>query len=229
MAEDIKMHFHKLLYYRRVAVILITGLALCYGASGEAVCAGTANAMKAQKFQDMTVRAPLSQKVDLLLVGAHGEVLSLAPDNGSEAFFEKSDHQQGFRPGHPYLLHVWATWCSPCREELPHLAAFLKRHPEIPVIPLAMDSGSPVKVAGFTGRMGLADFPVWITDRKELRVILSQVPEPGLPMTLLVDGQGHIRAVSDGSIDWAAKDAESRIENWLGRVEDPGSREDKQK
>lgn len=159
-------------------------------------------AEKPQKIVDIIPDKPLSPLVDLMLVGSKGEAFSLAP-----------------HAGHPYLLHIWATWCPPCRDELPSLAKFLKKNPEAAIVPLVVESGSPMKVKGFLNHMGIEDLPIWIADRNKIREIIQKIPNSGLPMTLLIDDTGHIRGVSAGPLDWGATDALDELSDLLTRTQ----------
>ncbi len=46
--------------------------------------------------------------------------------------------------GKPMILNFWATWCEPCREEMPEISAFAQAHPDIVVLGLAIDEAAAV-------------------------------------------------------------------------------------
>lgn len=60
-------------------------------------------------------------------------------------------------PGHPVLVHFWATWCPVCRTEQSSIAAIARDDPD--VITVAMQSGKPVQVESFMREQGIV-FPV---------------------------------------------------------------------
>ncbi|HCI53932.1 MAG TPA: protein disulfide oxidoreductase [Gallionella sp.] len=60
-------------------------------------------------------------------------------------------------PGHPVLVHFWASWCSVCRAEQDSIAAFAHDDPN--VITVAMQSGSPEQVVAHMREQGI-NFPV---------------------------------------------------------------------
>ena len=87
------------------------------------------------------------------------------------------------------LVNFWATWCGPCREEIPHLIQLQERYPDhLQVIGISTDEGDPANVAAFADRMGV-NYP-----------IVMATPElnhefPGvfaLPTSFIVDPDGRI-------------------------------------
>lgn len=168
------------------AAILATG----------AVLHNCATAEEMQKLQELTVQAPLSAPFTLKLQGP--------------------DHTQRLTPsGKPYILHLWATWCGPCRLELPKLSHFIQAHPDLPVVPVAVESGAPERVAAFTQRLSLQGLPIWVGEQSAIQSALSHLKDTGLPMTVLVDSQGRIRAVSDGGIAWDSPDSQQSLQQLL--------------
>jgi cytochrome oxidase Cu insertion factor (SCO1/SenC/PrrC family) len=104
--------------------------------------------------------------------------------------------------GRPVLLNFWATWCMPCRQELPLLARAAATHPQLAV--LALDQGE----AQDTVRAFLAGMP----DAARLvlldggRATGSEYAVTGLPVTVAVDAGGTVRAVHVGELTPAALD-----------------------
>lgn len=161
----------------------------------------SAHAEEMQKIQELTISPPLSTPFDL-------------PLRNSDLLTRTS----AIAKGKPYLLHLWAVWCGPCRMELPRLASFLDKNPDIPIIPVALDSGAPEHISIFTQHLKLQHFPIWAGDKGVLQKALLPIGDPGLPVTLLVDGHGQIRTVSDGGLDWSASDAKKEVQKLLSEV-----------
>ena len=55
-------------------------------------------------------------------------------DGGS---FSLSDHIAA--DGKPLIVNLWASWCTPCRKEMPDLSAFAREHPEFEVVGVAVE------------------------------------------------------------------------------------------
>ncbi|MCX5615854.1 TlpA family protein disulfide reductase [Bombella sp. TMW 2.2559] len=155
-----------------------------------------------QSLQELEPEPPLSAPVMLPVTGLGGTKATLP-----------------MQAGRPYMLHFWATWCTPCREELPRLAAFLDKNPDLPVIPVALDSGLPEQVQATLPRLHAEGLPVWTAARQNVEPFLKSLQEPGLPMTLLIDAQGQVRAISDGGVDWKETGAAGTVRSLLHQVE----------
>jgi|GEM_PF-305087 len=101
------------------------------------------------------------------------------------------------------LLNVWATWCTPCREEMPtldHLQATLGG-PDFEVVALSIDqAGAPV-VQNFFRQIGIKRLHPYMDQFNETTSALGVV---GLPLTLLIDRQGREIGRKLGSAAWDA-------------------------
>ena len=91
--------------------------------------------------------------------------------------------------GQVVLVNYWATWCGPCREEMPGLVRLSRElGPKgLAVVGVAMDEGGEEKVRRFVGEMRV-NYPVVMTGG------LSQMEFGlgGLPVTVLVDREGRV-------------------------------------
>lgn len=99
------------------------------------------------------------------------------------------------------LVHFWATWCGPCRREMPTLAQLMKTLPaERLNIYLVNTSESEDDVFAFLASVSpelgtLLDRDGQVTERWQPR---------GLPASFLVDPQGRLRYLALGGRDWAS-------------------------
>ena len=84
------------------------------------------------------------------------------------------------------LVSVFASWCGPCRREIPAIAAFAKSHPEIQV--LGVDYLDDVADAATFAKANGATWPSVVDDGP----IGSGYKVPGLPTTFLINSQGQI-------------------------------------
>jgi thiol-disulfide isomerase/thioredoxin len=86
------------------------------------------------------------------------------------------------------VVNFWATWCVPCIQEIPEIAAFHRDHPEVVLIGVAMDAENPAKVKRFAAKVG-HDYPLVLgTDSVE-----KQLGSPrALPTTRIYDPKGKV-------------------------------------
>ncbi len=99
--------------------------------------------------------------------------------------------------GRPVLVNFWASWCPPCRAELPDLQALaVSQDGCLEVVGVALQSGGPEDVAAFARRRGVA-YPLLMGDDAVARAYGVEA----LPRSVLVDAQGRIVRSWDGQID----------------------------
>lgn len=103
--------------------------------------------------------------------------------------------------GQVVLINNWATWCPPCREEMPTLEAYYQKYQDKGFMVVAIDAGEgAVEVAEFVQRMGLT-FPIWLDpDQEALRAFRN----PALPSSYLVDREGTVRLAWSGIVSMQA-------------------------
>ena len=115
--------------------------------------------------------------------------------------------------GQLLVVNLWATWCLPCRREMPSLArlAIALRDAPIQVLPLSFDPLGPAAVRRFYREVGVTTLPVLIGDAHNLKATLGI---ERLPTTLVLDGTAHHLATVAGEATW--DDAET--EAWLRQL-----------
>jgi cytochrome c biogenesis protein CcmG, thiol:disulfide interchange protein DsbE len=97
--------------------------------------------------------------------------------------------------GKTVVLNFWATWCGPCKSEAPAFSRFAQAHPEIPVIGLSVDSGSPSAVRA-TAKQWDIRYPVAMAGAQlQQRYDIST-----LPTTIIVDPEGQVKTIHVGTM-----------------------------
>lgn len=101
--------------------------------------------------------------------------------------------------GKPVYINFWATWCPPCRDEMPEIQRFFEKHKEevnILLINLTVSEKSPAEVKKFLERNGYI-FPVLLdTDGSVARSYLVRA----IPTSFFLDAQGIIRYKYTGPV-----------------------------
>ena len=103
--------------------------------------------------------------------------------------------------GKTTLLNIWATWCVPCREEMPALDRLQAKlgGPEFQVVPLSVDREGLPKVEAFYEELDLRRLGIWNDPTASAAYDLGAV---GLPTTLLLDANGRELGRLVGPAEW---------------------------
>ena len=112
--------------------------------------------------------------------------------------------------GRVVLLNLWATWCVPCRKEMPALDRLQARlgGDEFLVIPLSIDRGGVAAVKRFYQEIGIERLGIYVDPSGRGSRGLAI---PGLPTTLLIDRQGREVARKMGAAEWDGPEMVSLI------------------
>jgi thiol-disulfide isomerase/thioredoxin len=109
--------------------------------------------------------------------------------------------------GKPAILNFWATWCAPCRAEMPMLQAAWERYNDsVAIVGVDIDE-DPALVQAFVDELDIT-FPILLD---EGAVIAGRYNVRGLPTTLFIDGDGIIRQIYPGQLHSAIQ-AEGIVE-----------------
>ena len=116
--------------------------------------------------------------------------------------------------GRVILLNIWATWCPPCREEMPTLDRLEAQlgGPDFAVLPLCIDSTGIDRGRRFYTEIGIANLPLYWAEPLRVQLALAFV---GLPTTLLIDRQGREIGRLQGPFEWDTPAALRQIDALL--------------
>lgn len=112
--------------------------------------------------------------------------------------------------GKTLLLNLWATWCIPCREEMPALDQLQAKlgGVDFEVIAISIDTTRLDKRAAFLSEAGVKSLTFYADPTAEVFQVLKKAGKVvGLPTTILVDASGCELGVMPGPADWASEDA----------------------
>ena len=103
--------------------------------------------------------------------------------------------------GKVILLNLWATWCYPCRKEMPSLDRLQASlgGPDFEVVPLSIDRGGADAVKKFYAENGIQHLPIHIDQTGKAVFTLAA---PGLPTTFVVDREGREIGRFIGPAEW---------------------------
>ena len=156
----------------------------------------------------------LARKISPL---AHGEVAALtmatAPLRLPDLAFWDADGRpkklSDWR-GRTVLVNLWATWCVPCRKEMPALESLQTRlgGPNFEVVAINIDTRDPEKPKNFLNDAHLTRLGYYNDQNAKVFQDLKAIGRAlGMPTSVLVDGQGCEIATIAGPADWGSDDA----------------------
>jgi len=121
--------------------------------------------------------------------------------------------------GKTVLLNLWATWCVPCREEMPALNALEKDmgSDKFQVVAVNIDTGDDEKPKAFLTETGVDSLKLY---RDNTIGVFNNLKKEGLafglPVTLLLDDKGCLISAMNGPAAWDSEDAKALIKGAIG-------------
>ncbi len=115
-------------------------------------------------------------------------------------------HRLADYAGQVVLVNFWATWCAPCRKEMPTLEALQEAlgGEDFRVLTIATGRNTPAAIDRFFAEAGVENLPVLLDPRSTLA---REMAVFGLPTTVLLDRDGREIARLTGDADWASDSA----------------------
>jgi len=198
---------------KRIAVILLGGVAGVAiglaGVYGIGRLAGNAGADPACKSSIETARrmAPLARgEVAAVAVAKAPKALPvLTFKDGEGAAKSLADWR-----GRTLLLNLWATWCVPCRKEMPALDALQGKlgGPDFEVVSINIDTRDLDKPKAWLKEVGIGKLAYYADNSAKVFQDLKVIGKAfGMPTTLIVDANGCELATLAGPAEWASDDA----------------------
>jgi thiol-disulfide isomerase/thioredoxin len=158
---------------------------------------------------------------------AKGEVAAFQvarePDRLSELAFKKPDNTDATLAsfqGQTILLNLWATWCVPCRREMPALDRLEQAlgGKDFEVVAVNLDLSDPARAKAFLDQIGVDSLAFYSDPTSSLVAKLKgRGLVFGLPTTVLIDPKGCRIGVVEGPAEWDSEDAKQLIQAAIGR------------
>ncbi|WP_407876116.1 TlpA family protein disulfide reductase [Qipengyuania nanhaisediminis] len=114
----------------------------------------------------------------------------------------------------PVLINLWATWCAPCREEMPALDGLAGTlEDEVRVLTISQDMRGAEVVVPYFEREALAQLEPWLDPENRLTRKFSDGGK--LPVTVLFDAEGREVWRVNGAYDWDSEEAIAQVREAL--------------
>ncbi|NVO26568.1 TlpA family protein disulfide reductase [Donghicola sp. C2-DW-16] len=176
----------------RLVKSLLLYTAMCLVANGPAFAADTA-ALGALRDGDMKK----------LSFHADPQPVSALEFSGPDGAGKLSDFK-----GQIVLVNFWATWCAPCRKEMPMLSALQTElaGDDFRVVTLATGRNAPEGIAKFFDEIGVENLPHYMDHRQ---AIAREMGVLGLPVTVILNREGQEIGRLMGDADWSSDSAKA--------------------
>ncbi len=115
--------------------------------------------------------------------------------------------------GQVVILNLWATWCGPCRVEMPGLENLYRRYRSegLEILAVSIDKGHADKVQKFTDEYQLS-FPILLDTDGEVEGLYNTFT---IPTTYVIDKHGMVVAEVDGAKNWESEETFQALEYLL--------------
>lgn len=177
------------------SAILYAGLALCANTAVAGTAADTA-ALEALRTGDMEKLVFLSEPA------AAPDTAFTDPDN--------AEHRLSQFKGKYVLLNFWATWCAPCRKEMPMLSALQSEFggDRFEVVTIATGRNSVTGIQKFFEEIGVTNLPLFLDPKQQLARDMAVL---GLPISVILNPEGQEIARMRGDATWNSDSAKAII------------------
>ena len=143
-------------------------------------------------------------------------VLHAAPKRVSDiSFLTESGAQKSLDDysGRYVLVNFWATWCAPCRAEMPSLSELQSRlgTDDFKVLTIATGRNTPAAMNKFFAEIGVQNLPTYRDPKQKLARDMAVL---GLPASILISPDGHEIGRLLGDANWSDAAALTLLSNW---------------
>jgi len=121
--------------------------------------------------------------------------------------------------GQALLVNLWATWCAPCRAEMPALAELQSElgDDDFKVLAINIDTGDVAKPKAFLDEIGVSNLGLY---RDASMGVFNTLKKEGLafglPVTLMIGKDGCMLGAMNGPAEWASGDAKALVQGLKG-------------
>jgi thiol-disulfide isomerase/thioredoxin len=116
--------------------------------------------------------------------------------------------------GRVVLLNIWATWCGPCRAEMPSLDRLQAQHGAagLDVVAVSVDREGARAVSAYFRKSGIRNLKLYVDSNQ---ATLAAFRPSGIPMSVLIDREGNVVGEMTGAARWDSAEAVELVQRYL--------------
>ncbi|MEN9410938.1 MAG: hypothetical protein RL216_2912 [Pseudomonadota bacterium] len=177
---------------RKILAVLYTALALgANPALTGAALAGDIAALREGDMKKLALHETPAEVPAAIFLDAHDAEVPLANWRGKWV-----------------VLNFWATWCAPCRKEMPSLLRLQQAMPDIAVLPIATGRNAVEGIERFYEEAGVQALPILRDPKSDFARPMAVM---GLPVTVILNPEGQEVARLIGDAEWDSDSAKAVI------------------
>ena len=159
---------------------------------------GAAEAMREGDMRKLIFHSTPMESSDVVFISEDGQDMTLADFQGKHI-----------------ILNFWATWCAPCRHEMPHLSALQDAMggDQLEVVTIATGRNPLPGMQRFFAEIEVDNLPLHTDPRQNLARAMGVL---GLPVTVILDPEGREIARMQGDADWSSDNAMGILQALIG-------------
>ena len=116
------------------------------------------------------------------------------------------------KKGNIMIINFWASWCLPCKREMPSLEKLALRYPEIKVYPINMEKPNKLRAGDFFKNIGITSLDIYFDPDFKL---VKQFKMRGLPTSILINKSGNEFGRVVGEIDFNDQDFVELLKRYI--------------
>ena len=125
--------------------------------------------------------------------------------------FNLNDVDLTEKKGNIMILNFWASWCLPCKREMPSLEKLAQNYPEIKIYPINMEKPNKLRARDFYKSIGVTNLDIYFDPEFNL---VKQFKMRGMPTSILINKEGMEFARVLGEIDFFGEEFISFIKKY---------------
>ena len=126
--------------------------------------------------------------------------------------FNLNDVDLTEKKGNIMILNFWATWCVPCKKEMPSLEKLSKKYPEILIYPINLEKPNQEKTKNFFDDLKILELDIYFDPKYSL---VKQFNMRGVPTSILIDKNGKEFGRVIGEVDFYDVSFINLLKNYL--------------